>query len=125
MAAASGTASSDVNAIRDRYAAVELALREEPWTFQFFQAVRLLERLLPGRSPVGRFVHPSKEVVRFGAHTATAFPASQIQELDWFEDRQPVMVVNFMGLTGPSGVLPLYYSELVRERLRAKDRTLI
>jgi len=125
MAAASGTASSDVNGIRDRYAAVELVLREEPWTFQFFQAVRLLERILPGRSPVGRFVHPSKEVVRFGAHTGTAFPASQIQELDWFEDRQPVMIVNFMGLTGPSGVLPLYYSELVRERLRAKDRTLI
>ena len=125
MAAASGIADPDVVTSQERYAAIELALREEPWTFQFFQAVRLLERVLPGRTPVGQFVHPSKEVVRFAANTSTAFPASQIQQLDWREDRAPVMVVNFMGLTGPMGILPLYYSELLMERLRGKDRTLI
>jgi type VI secretion system protein ImpH len=125
MAAASGTANPDVAVQPGRWAAVEIALREQPWTFQFFQAVRLLQRILPHLSSVGQFVHPSKEIVRFGTHPSVAFPASQIQGLDWSGDRAPVMVVNFMGLTGPSGVLPLYYTELLVDRVRSKDRTLM
>jgi type VI secretion system protein ImpH len=124
MAAAGGAERTAVST-DERYGKVEHLLRTEPWTFGFFQAVRLLERMLRDRNPVGRFVHPSKETVRFGVHSVTAFPASQIQELHWDTGGAPVMVVNFFGLTGPSGVLPLYYSELIRERLRQKDPTLL
>jgi type VI secretion system protein ImpH len=123
MAATGGAEIAAV--IRDeRYGEVAKALRSDPWSFGFFQCVRLLERIGGGRTPVGRFTHPSKEVVRFAAHSATAFPASQIQDIQWDTGGAPVMVVNFMGLAGPSGVLPLYYSELIRERLRQKDTTL-
>jgi type VI secretion system protein ImpH len=110
----------------NRYSAIEAILHKTPQEFQFFQAIRLLERLNPNRAPVGRFVSPGKEVVRFSAHASFPFPASQIQNIDWSDTgNAPVIIINFMGLTGPSGVLPLYYTELIVERLRQKDRTLL
>ena len=119
MAAESGTRDSSV-----ALEAVESRLRQEPYAFEFFQAVRMLARILPGRQPVGRFQQPAKEVVRFSAHATLTFPASEIQSLAWLEGRPPRLEVNFMGLTGPMGVLPLYYTELVMERLRNRDTTL-
>ncbi len=106
-----------------RYAQMEAKLREAPQRFEFFQAVRLIERLLPDRAPVGRFVSPDKEVMRFTAHNAFPFPASQINQIIW-DGETPVLVVNFMGLTGPMGVLPLYYTELIIDRIRNKDHSL-
>src|SRR5271169_6901765 len=100
---------------------IEKLIGEEPYRFSFFQAVRTLERLLRERNAPGRFAHPQTEAVRFAAHNSNAFPASEIQSLQWREGRAPLMVVNFMGLTGPQGVLPLYYTQFVAERVRAKD----
>jgi type VI secretion system protein ImpH len=99
-------------------------LRREPSAFDFFQAVRLLSRLLPDRQTVGRFSDPNSETVRFHSETEIGFPPSQIADLEWPPGAQPRMRVTFMGLFGPNGVLPLYYSALVRERLRAHDSAL-
>jgi len=49
------------------FSSLEQKLKDEPQVFQFFQAVRLLERLLPDRMPVGKFVRPSEEIAHFGA----------------------------------------------------------
>ncbi len=99
-------------------------LEKEPYRFEFFQAVRLLNLLLADRSPVGRFVNPSAEVARFAVNPSPVFPASQIQSLAAREGGAPVLSVNFMGLIGPLGLLPLYYTELVMERTRARDHAL-
>ncbi len=103
---------------------LEDQLRQNPTAFEFFQAVRVLERLLPGRKALGKFVEPREEVVRFATNPDTAFPASEIHALDLTDGGPARMTVNFMGLTGPEGVLPYYYSLLVSERLRARDGTL-
>lgn len=104
---------------------IEQALRAHPHIFEFFQAVRLLEQLSRGlREPVGQFSRPEREAVRFRVNNTLAFPASQIQDLEWPPDGQPRMRVNFMGLTGPSGVLPYAFTEFLIERSRAKDRSL-
>jgi type VI secretion system protein ImpH len=61
--------------------------------------------------------------VHFRVNPRLGFPASQIQTLEFSEDAPPEMTVNFMGLTGPSGVLPYAYSEMILERIRAKDHS--
>jgi len=47
----------------------------DPWSFQFFQAVRLLERFGTGK-PVGRFENPAEEPVRFSTNPTLVFPSS-------------------------------------------------
>jgi type VI secretion system protein ImpH len=104
--------------------AVEQELREHPGGFEFFQAVRLLSRIFSDREPVGRFVAPEREVVRFATNPSLSFPPSEIHSIDW-TGAMPRMAVNFMGLTGPLGVLPIAYSELIVDRIRNRDRGLL
>jgi type VI secretion system protein ImpH len=99
-------------------------LKQEPWTFDFFQAIRLIASFLPGRAAIGKFAQPEEELVRLGVHPSLSFPASQIQSLTWPQGEQPSMRVNFMGLIGALGVLPAYYTEMVAERSRSRDATL-
>jgi type VI secretion system protein ImpH len=107
-----------------KHALTKEMLAEEPWRFHFFQAVRLLESMDEGRVSVGGFMPPDREVVRFFAHQSTASPASEIQALKFQDGKPAEMTVNFMGLTGPQGLLTLYYTEYVMERMRRKDHTL-
>jgi type VI secretion system protein ImpH len=109
MAAAGGGAAAGVTpSVRDR-------LFAEFYEFDFFQAVRLLERVQPGRRPVGRDHAPADEVARFRPHLSLAFPPSQIVALDPSdEDRSaPLVTVTFFGLYGVTGVLPVQYTQLL------------
>ncbi len=102
---------------------------DEPYKFEFFQAVRLLEKMFPERSPVTRSVTPQTEVVRFRGNASLRFPPSQIFEIreshDEFSDRNKIeMFVNFMGMLGIVGVLPIHYTELAVDRARYGDTTM-
>jgi type VI secretion system protein ImpH len=119
MAAASGRQSAAMSQPE-----LQRLLEREPWSVEFFQAVQALERIYPDREVVGAFVHPAREVVRFAVSASLAFPASEIQSIEWREDGPPLIVVNFMGLTGPVGVLPHVYTLLLIERRWARDRAL-
>ncbi|MEO8595144.1 MAG: type VI secretion system baseplate subunit TssG [Candidatus Solibacter sp.] len=106
-----------------RWPIVEL-LEQEPYLFEFFQAIRLMSRTQPGRQVVGRFSNPASEVVRFAANADVSFPASEIQSLSQIPGGPPLMRVNFFGLQGPQGILPRAFCELVNERIRARDYTM-
>ena len=85
--------------------------------------MRLLERMGSGK-PVGQFANPSEEAARFSSNPALVFPPSEIHSLDWPEGKQPQVTVNFMGLVGELGVLPMPYTEFINDRIRSKDQTL-
>jgi type VI secretion system protein ImpH len=90
-------------------------LFDESYDFDFFQAVRLLQRMEPGRARVGLTGPPGNEAVRFRARNSLSFPPSSIHDLQRPTSTHPVPVMEqaFMGLTGPSGVLPRHYTDLV------------
>lgn len=101
-------------------------LFDEPYGFEFFQAVRLFEKIFPERKPVGREALPNEEVVRFRSRISLDFPPSEIYEIretdvPQTEETRTEMLVNFMGMVGTSGVLPTHYSELVLDRIRHRD----
>jgi type VI secretion system protein ImpH len=104
-------------------------LFDEPYRFEFFQAVRLLEKVFPERKSVGGKGLPAEEVVRFRSYVALDFPASEIREInevtDALTDQQRVeMMICMMGMVGVSGVLPTHYTELVLDRIRHRDTSM-
>lgn len=99
-------------------------LRERPFDFSFYQAVRLLTLIAGTRQPIGSFVSPHKEPVRLAVHPSLSFPAAEIQDLTEVDEGPHKMLVNFFGLTGALGVLPTRYTEMIIERRWAKDTTL-
>lgn len=121
MATASGTEDLALKV----QASVEDRLFAEPYRFEFVQAVRLLKLFYPNRSRIGLFQPPASECVRIGVVPVLTFPASQIAALKERRAQPPLMRVNFMGVEGPLGVLPLYYTEYVQQRLTERDETLL
>jgi type VI secretion system protein ImpH len=99
---------------------VENHLFAEPYAYDFFQAVRLLERLDSSRRPVGYANPPRTEVVRFRAHMSLSFPPSTLYDLVKSEPNLPlpVMTVAHLGLFGPSGALPRHYTEMLLRQER-------
>jgi type VI secretion system protein ImpH len=112
-------------------------LLREAFRFEFFQAVRALERAgdssdaAPPRSAVAEDAAPAAEAVRFRVLPSACFPTSAISELrpapppeEGQPSPPPELVVTFMGMVGPSGVLPQHYTSLLIERIREKDYAL-
>jgi type VI secretion system protein ImpH len=100
-------------------------LFETPRRFEFFQAVRLLRRLLPGRKPVGDQADPDEEVVRFRSNVSLSFPGSDVVEMEPPAEagRPAEMVVAFMGAAAPAsfGSLPNRYAFEILDLARERD----
>ena len=99
-------------------------LERDPAGFGFFQTVRLLELAgqRAGRAPVAGDANPGEEAVRFRASVSLEHPVNEVARVVPGKDGAPPQaVVAFMGLVGPSGVLPEHYTEQLIEVTRQKN----
>ena len=107
--------------------------KDSPESFDFYQAVYFLQKQLSSQElywhSVGRDAFPEQELIRFKSVQHLGFPGQAISKVESKDydsaDKQAFNIhVSFMGLTGPSGVMPQHYSELMLQRLKLKDRTM-
>lgn len=104
-------------------------LRNRPYRFDFYQAVRIVE-LHHGvgvdpdspLTPIGEGADPRKEAVRFTSDPSLAFPPSSIKSYTPRDGARPDdMTIRFMGLAGALGPLPRPFTEKLLRRNSKKD----
>lgn len=96
-----------------------VALRREPYRFDFLQTMRRLEALHADKPRLGCSLKAADDPVRLGQEPATVFAPATIAALqDGKQGRAPRLLVQFLGLLGPNGPLPLHLTEYARDRLR-------
>lgn len=111
---------------REPHTSLKNRLYQEFYRFSFFRAVALLEKTFPEKKAIGQSLRPADEPVRFRVKPGFAFPPSDIAGLRLSEEEDKAeMDLAFMGLVGPSGVLPHWLNELAVERSRQKDFALV
>ncbi|MDX1546465.1 MAG: type VI secretion system baseplate subunit TssG, partial [Rhodothermales bacterium] len=102
-------------------------LFEEGYRFDFFQAVRLIEKMFPEAARLGETAEPHREAVRFTSLADLAFPAADVGGIaragagDGAAGPPVTMRVNFMGLAGHLGPLPEPYTEALLEQETHRD----
>lgn len=100
------------------------ALEDAPYRYDFYQTLRRLECLHPGKPRLGTARRPVDEAVRLGQEPSLVFAPAPLASVDR-SGRLPRVQVHLFGLLGPNGPLPTHITEYVRERLRhAGDPTL-
>jgi type VI secretion system protein ImpH len=95
-------------------------LLDEPYRYQFVQAVRIV--LCSLRRQNVSHAQAFAQVLRFKNSLSLSFPASEIERLSLDENEQLTLIPTFMRFLGVGGTLPLHHSERIAAyRLSSKD----
>jgi type VI secretion system protein ImpH len=101
------------------------ALRQKPYAFHFFQALRRLECRYRDQPRLGKATRLADDPVRLAQEPSMAFAPATLTAFDpGDDDRPPRLSEYFLGLFGPHGPLPVHLTEYARDRSRQhSDRT--
>lgn len=93
------------------------ALRENPFQYGFFHALRQIECCFDDKPLIGQARRPEDEAFRFGQEVSLAFESSTLSQFIPSKEGRPARLnQRFLGLFGPNGAMPLHITEYVRSR---------
>jgi len=105
---------------------LERALLEKAERMDFLQILRLLETAHPDKPRIGASLRARDDAVRFGQDPSLSFEPTAVRGFTPASSAgRARLAVNFIGLLGPNGPMPLHLTEYARERARNQgDATL-
>lgn len=96
-------------------------MEETPYSFGFFQALRLIECLHRDAPRLGTSRRPSDDPIRLAQQPSMTFESASLTAFTPQADgKAHRLTVRFLGLLGPNGPLPLHLTEYAQERLHNK-----
>jgi type VI secretion system protein ImpH len=109
---------ADTDRTSSRPVTLREQLEKEPYTFDFFQAVRRMDCQQPDKPPTGASVRLIDDHLRFGQEPSLSFAPATLESFDTSTSKKPRLIQRFFGLFGPQGAMPIHITEYVRERIR-------
>lgn len=99
--------------------ALDQQLEENAARMDFFQVLRLIENAHPQQPRIGASLRPRDDAVRFGQDPSLVFHPAMLDRYQRSTgEARARLAVNFFGLLGANGPLPIHLTEYVRDRLR-------
>jgi type VI secretion system protein ImpH len=101
------------------------AIAAEPWRFDLFYALRLLETVYADRPRLGTSTTTADDPIRLGQAASLEFAPATIAGFTPPADGEPARLDTWsFGYFGPNGPLPLHMTEWAMDRIREGDTTL-
>ncbi|QYF95729.1 type VI secretion system baseplate subunit TssG [Massilia sp. PAMC28688] len=98
---------------------LDFLLEAKAARMDFYQVLRLLENARPDLPRIGTSLRPRDDAVRFGQDPALVFHPTMLAHFTRASgDAKARLAVNFFGLLGANGPMPVHITEYVRDRLR-------
>jgi type VI secretion system protein ImpH len=91
-------------------------LLENSRKYNFFELVRRLEQANCDLPKIGTSNKLEDNTIRFGQYPSLAFAPSSIHNYQIGKSGIDRLIINFFGLLGPNGPMPLYFTQYVHSR---------